>query len=228
MENVEKLKVAIIDYKMSNLFSVKHACDYIGVDAEITSDYKTILNSDSAILPGVGAFAEAMYNLKKLDLISPIKEFIKSNKPFMGICLGLQLLFTESEEFGINKGLDVVPGRVVKFKNFLSNGKRIKVPNVGWEQIYSVKNSNNSWSNSPFKDVKEGEYMYFVHSFYVIPNDNSYVLSNTQYGETNFCSSIKKNNLFAVQFHPEKSSKEGIKIYTQWKNSILESKEIAK
>lgn len=208
------LQVAIIDYQMSNLFSVKHACEYIGLKPVITSDKQVIMNSDAAILPGVGAFGEAMDNLRRLDLINSIKEFIDMGKPFLGICLGIQLLLSESEEFGNHKGLNVIEGMVVKFPNKNSEGKRIKVPHVGWNKIFRPNfASEDCWDNSPLKGIGNGEFMYFVHSYYIIPVNKLHVLTNTNYDGIEFCSSIMRGNVFAFQFHPEKSGGRGIKIY---------------
>ena len=204
------MKIAIIDYQLSNLFSVKHAFDYLKINSEITSDKSTLSRVDAAILPGVGAFGDAMDNLKKLDLIDPIKEFIRSGKPFMGVCLGMQLLFSESEEFGIHQGLNIVKGKVKKFSNA---DKPIKVPQIGWNQILKA---DNNWNNSPLESIKSGEFMYFVHSYYVVPKDPSVILSETIYEDIGYCSSILKDNVFAAQFHPEKSGQEGIKIYRDW------------
>lgn len=204
------MKVAIIDYQLSNLFSVKHAFDYLSIDSEITSDKSVISKCDAAILPGVGAFGDAMNNLKQLDLINLIKDFVLRGKPFMGVCLGMQLLFSQSEEFGIHKGLSLVKGKVKKF-----SGKKnvIKVPQIGWNQIFQVKQS---WDNSPLKETKNNEFMYFVHSYYVLPEDQNVVLSDTIYEDIRYCSGLLSENLFAAQFHPEKSGPEGIKIYRNW------------
>ncbi|MDO8638662.1 MAG: imidazole glycerol phosphate synthase subunit HisH [Candidatus Daviesbacteria bacterium] len=204
------MKIAIIDYQMSNLFSVKHAFDYLKMDSEITSEKRIIAEADAAILPGVGAFEDAMNNLKKLDLIDPVKEFISSGKPFMGVCLGMQLLFSESEEFGKHEGLNIVKGKV---KKFADDKKIIKVPQIGWNQILKCEKS---WDNSPLKDVRDGEFMFFVHSYYVVPQDKSVILSETVYEDITYCSSLLSSNVFATQFHPEKSGTEGIKIYRDW------------
>lgn len=204
------MKVAIIDYQLSNLFSVKHAFDYLKVDSEITSDKSVISTSDAAILPGVGAFGDAMNNLKRFDLIDTIKEFIASNKPFMGVCLGMQLLFSESEEFGNHQGLNITEGKVIKFA---SKDQEIKVPQIGWNQILKL---DKTWDNSPLKNIKNGEFMYFVHSYYVVPQDRSIILSETTYEGIRYCSSLLKDNIFAAQFHPEKSGPAGIKIYRDW------------
>ena len=208
--------VAIIDYHTSNLFSVKHACDHVGLETEITSDRHTIAGADAAILPGVGAFGDAMRKLTKLDLIAPIKDFIASDKPFMGICLGLQLLFTESVEFGSTLGLNVVEGQVIKFPNEAPGGDKIKVPHMGWNQIVHPQSEACAWGGSPLRHIAQGEYMYFVHSFYVVPEDKGTILCATQYQGVSFCSGVLKGNIFATQFHPEKSAREGIKVYSDW------------
>lgn len=210
-------KIAIIDYRAGNLFSVLHACSYVGLDAEITSDKSKILSADGVILPGVGAFGEAMDNLKKLDLISPIKDAIQADKPFLGICLGLQLLFSESEEFGIFQGLDIIKGRVVKFPPKNKQGQLVRVPQIGWNKIYSA---DNLWKDSPLSGLNEGEFMYFVHSYYVCPEARENILSLASYEGIEYCSSVVKNNLFACQFHPEKSASEGIKIYQNWAKQV--------
>lgn len=202
-------KVSIIDYDGGNLFSVVQACKSIGLDATITSDYNEILNSHGLILPGVGSFPYAMKMLKKKNLINPIKDFISSNKPFMGICLGFQLLFSQSEEFENCNGLDVIRGTVRKFD---FKDKNIKVPQIGWNRIYN----QNGWKNSSLENIKQQEYMYFVHSYYVDPLDKPNILTNTNYEGFEYCSSIKKNNIFATQFHPEKSGNSGIEIYRNW------------
>jgi len=213
-------KVAIIDYHMSNLYSVKNACERAGVATVITSDKKKIMNADAVILPGVGAFSSAINNLKRLDLISPIKDFVNSGKPFIGICLGMQLLFSESEEFGQAKGLALIPGKILRF----STDKDIKVPHVGWSPINKPKSGLDRWGGSPLRDVQENEYMYFVHSFYAVPENDKDVLSFTPYGESEFCSSILSGNIFATQFHPEKSAEEGVKIYSEWLNMVRDIK----
>lgn len=204
------MKVAIIDYQLSNLFSVKHAFDYLKIDSEITSDKSIISKCDAAILPGVGAFGDAMNNLRQLNLIELIKEFVSTDKLFMGVCLGMQLLFSESEEFGIHQGLNLIKGKVKKFS---SKERIIKVPQIGWNQILKP---NDSWNNSPLKNIKNSEFMYFVHSYFCLPDDNSVILSETVYENIQYCSSLLKDNVFATQFHPEKSGQEGIKIYRDW------------
>jgi glutamine amidotransferase len=202
-------KAIIIDYEMGNLFSVKLALEKVGFEAVVSNNKAEIYGASALVLPGVGAFGDAMEILKKLDLVDPIKEFINSGKPFLGICLGMQLLMTESEEFGIHKGLDIIKGRVVKFPP-----SQDKVPQVGWNRILKPNGATNqNWNNTLLKGLSEKDYMYFVHSFYVSPDDKSVVLSETNYAGLNFCSSIQEKNVFACQFHPEKSGIRGLKIY---------------
>ena len=216
-----KNKVAIIDFELSNLYSVQHACNHVGLDAVITSNIKEIRNKDAIILPGVGAFGDSMENLIKLELIDTIKEFVKCGKQFMGICLGFQLLFSESEEFGIYRGLDLVQGKVKKFPNINSKGELVRVPQIGWNRIIN-SGINGSWENSLLKNILDNEYMYFVHSFYAEPKDEKVTLTKTNYMGIDYCSSICVENIFASQFHPEKSGIEGIKIYEEFAKKIKE------
>lgn len=206
-------KVSIIDFEGGNLFSVIQACKHVGVKASVTNDLNEIENSDGLILPGVGSFPHAMKVLNSKKLVTPIKDFIKSNKPFMGICLGFQLLFSKSSEFENCDGLDIIKGTVNKF-DFIS--KKCKVPQIGWNKIYSESN----WLDSPLNKIINNEYMYFVHSYFVDPLNKNEVLSYTKYENFEYCSSIKKNNIFATQFHPEKSGLEGLKIYKEWSNLL--------
>lgn len=215
---VQNIKVAIIDYDAGNLFSVQHACEFVGLKSIITSDKKEILNSSGVILPGVGAFGEAMRNLKKLDLTTPIKEFIATGRPLMGICLGMQLLFSESEEFGRHQGLDLIKGKVIRFPDKDKKGDLVRVPQIGWNSIYS--SNKDRWEQSCLKDIKQGEFMYFVHSYYCLPTNNDDILTLTNYEGIEYCSGVRQKNIFATQFHPEKSGKEGIKIYKNWANLL--------
>lgn len=202
----------IIDYQLGNLFSVKQACESIGLRTIISSSKDEIKNADGLILPGVGAFIEAMNNLKNLDLIDVIKEKVNDGTPLFGICLGLQLLFTESEEFGTKNGLNLINGSIKRFPSTL-NDKKIKVPHISWNTIYKNKID---WVSSPLKHLTDNDYMYFVHSYYVIPSDKDCILTLTNYDSIEYCSSIKLKNIFATQFHPEKSAIKGLKIYENW------------
>lgn len=210
----EGKKIAIIDYKLGNLFSVRQACVYLGYDAVVTSEKDEVMKADFAILPGVGAFGDAMNNLERLDLVSPIKDYIQAGRPLMGVCLGLQLLFTESEEFGSHKGLNLIEGTVKKFPPKKANDEILKVPQIEWNNIRET--ADRRWEATPLGSCRSGDYMYFVHSFFVQPQSPNAILSVTTYGETTYCSSVLQGNIFACQFHPEKSGHHGVEIYKNW------------
>ena len=212
------MDVAIIDYQMSNLHSVQAACSRVGLTSVITSDPQQILTAKLAILPGVGAFGEAMQHLSKSGLNDCITRFVDTGKPFVGICLGLQLLFEESQEFGSHKGLGLIKGTVKKFSYREEKRIRYPVPQVGWNRIQQCR----PWQDSLLKNNVDGEYMYFVHSYYVEPEDHSVIMASTVYGSQKYCSAIQNRNIYAVQFHPEKSGKAGIKIYSNLKDLIRE------
>jgi glutamine amidotransferase len=208
--------VAIIDYHLGNLFSVKHACEQVGMHAEITNNNDTILSSDIVIVPGVGAFEDAMNSLHALKLVDVIKRVAVSGKPLIGICLGMQLLMSESFEFGHHEGLDLINGSVVPFENPGEQyGRSLKVPQVCWNQIYpsNITGGKKNWEQTYLRGVNKGEFMYFVHSYYVKPKDPEAVLSTTRYGEIEFCSCFRQKNIFATQFHPERSGSQGLQIY---------------
>lgn len=211
---MNKKLTIILDYQLGNLFSVKQACDKVGLSATVSFDKKDVAKADAIILPGVGAFAEAMSNLEKLDLVEPLKDFVAAGKPLFGICLGQQLLFTESEEFGNSKGLDLITGVIKKFPSYKEPNNLMKVPQVGWNHIYE---SANSWDGTPLQGIHKNAFMYFVHSYYVEPESSSNVLAHTNYEGIEYCSSVmRKPNIFATQFHPEKSGQIGVSIYKTW------------
>ena len=197
--------IAIIDYGMGNLRSVQKGFERMGHEAVVTRDPGTILNAGKVVLPGVGAFPDCMRNLEQYGLIEAVHKSIRSGKPFLGICLGLQLLFTEGEEFGVHKGLDVIKGRVVRFNSQDSRFKDLKVPHMGWNTVTIKRRS------PALKDIPDDSHFYFVHSYYVVPEDKGVVSTTTSYG-MEFVSSVWKDNIFAVQFHPEKSQALGLSI----------------
>jgi glutamine amidotransferase len=223
MSEGKQIKAAIVDYGLGNLFSVKHACEHVRMQAVITSSKDEIFHADVVILPGVGAFGDAIAALKRLDLMNPLKEIAASDKPLIGICLGMQLLMTESFEFGHHKGLGIIVGPVVKFEDPVGALGKLKVPQVGWNRIYEKTGrrtrqqgkgtSQDSWSASPLQGLDDGEFMYFVHSYYAKPEDPDVVLSASCYGNVEFCSSLRHRNIFASQFHPERSGLQGLHIY---------------
>jgi glutamine amidotransferase len=193
--------IAIVDYGMGNLRSVSKAFEAVGHEAVVTRDRATIKNASHMVLPGVGAFGDCMANLERFDLVEPIRSTIQSGKPFLGICLGLQLLFTESEEFGLHKGLGIIPGKVRKF--VLDSA--LKVPHMGWNQV------NIQRACPLFDAIADGSNWYSVHSYFVDPADRTVVATTTTYGIP-FVSSIWKENIVACQFHPEKSQSVGLRL----------------
>jgi glutamine amidotransferase len=212
--------IAIIDYGMGNLRSVHKAFASVGHDAVVTRDAHLLERASHLVLPGVGAFGDCMANLAQYNLIEPIRKGIASGKPFLGICLGLQLLFTESEEFGVHKGLDIVPGKVRRFqfgqgqgRGASSDSSLLKVPHMGWNELTMKR------SAPPLRHLPTDTHVYFVHSYYVEPSDSSMIATTTNYGAS-FVSSIWRENVFACQFHPEKSQTVGLQIvrnFAEWR-----------
>lgn len=193
--------IALIDYGMGNIRSVSKALEAVGGDIIITQDGENIKKAKAFVLPGVGAFRDCMENLKSLGILNVIKEEILTGKPYLGICLGMQILFTESEEFGIHKGLDLLKGKVLRFN--LPQG--YKIPHMGWNRLKIKKKSKLT------SDIPDNSYFYFVHSYYVQPEEKNVIAGITDYGGE-FTSMIVYENIFATQFHPEKSQKMGLKI----------------
>lgn len=191
--------IAIIDYGMGNLRSVEKGLQKMGIDVRVVSDPRKIDDAAGVVLPGVGAFRDCMNNLERLSLVEAILRSIEKGKPFLGICLGLQVLFTESEEFGPCRGLDVMPGRVVRFRGGL------KVPHMGWNTVKILREA------PIFDGIADGAFFYFVHSYYVIPKQEDVIATTTDYGCT-FTSAIWRENIFATQFHPEKSQQIGLSV----------------
>jgi len=206
--------IAVIDYGMGNLRSVQKALEFVGAKVIVTHDPDLILNADSVVLPGVGAFKDCMANLEELKLIDPIRKFIDGGKPFLGICLGLQVLFEESAEYGPVAGLGILPGKVIKFSGGSSerkNGQPIKIPHMGWNKVEIKK------KDPLFDKVDAAPYFYFVHSYYVVPEDQNMIATVTNYG-IEFVSGIQYKNIYAFQFHPEKSQTMGLSLLERFSN----------
>lgn len=201
------MRLLLIDYGMGNLRSVSKALERVGFRVEIASEAEEIKKADAIVLPGVGAFRDAMENLKRLGLLKEILRHIEKGKPYFGICLGLQLLFEKSYEFGESEGLGVLEGEVVILPAM------VKVPHIGWNQLWKNKNSD------LLDGLKDGEYFYFVHSYHVVPKKEDIILTRTDYG-IDFVSSVEYQNIFAVQFHPEKSQKAGLKLLENFRRRI--------
>jgi len=198
--------IAIVDYGMGNLRSVQKGFEKIGIQAIVTADPQLLLEADKVVLPGVGAFRDCMRNLEQAGFIEPILKVIADGRPFLGICVGMQMLFTDSVEFGLHQGLNVIPGHVLRFPDDMQEGgEKLKVPQMGWNQL-------NFQSRPPvLEGVAEGSNVYFVHSFYVQPDQEEVIATTTDYG-FEFCSSVWRDNIFAAQFHPEKSQDVGLRI----------------
>lgn len=194
--------IAVIDYGIGNLGSVKNALDYLGLENIITSDKEQILSADKVILPGVGAFGDAIDTFRNRGFEPVLNEFIKTGKPVLGICVGMQMLFEYSNEFGRHKGLGIMKGEIVKFDESKDNS--YKIPHMGWNQIEVV-------SDNPLLKGIDGKDVYFVHSYYLTGNDEN-IIAYTTYAGVKYGSAVKKDNVYACQFHPEKSGETGLQI----------------
>lgn len=199
--------IVVIDYGMGNLHSVRKALEVVGAKVKVNSHPGDIKKAKKIVFPGVGAFGEAMKELKRRSLVQPIKDAIKAGTPFLGLCLGLQLLFEKSDEAPGMKGLCVLDGEVKRFKV-----KELKVPHMGWNNIaYSRQAMITAHNSKILKGIPNGSYMYFVHSYFVLPKDKNVILTTTDY-DIDFTSGVCKDNIYGLQFHPEKSQALGLKI----------------
>jgi len=207
------ISVALVDYGMGNLGSVAKALEKVGFEVRRTNKPEVITQSDAIVLPGVGAFGDAMKHLEELKLVDTLKmEILDRRKPFLGICLGLQLLFERSYEFGEHKGLGIFEGEVLHF------GDRVcKVPHMGWNEIHPKR------EHPILRNIPTGGFFYFVHSYFVSPRDREIILTETDYDRFNFTSGVAYENIIAFQFHPEKSQKLGLKLLENFKNLIKEN-----
>ena len=209
--------IAVVDYGMGNLGSVAKALEFLGAKVRRTSDPKVVGKAKAVVFPGVGAFGQAMQELRARRLVDPIVDSIQGGKPFLGLCLGLQLLFDSSEESPGVRGLRILPGRV---RRLTANGK-LKVPHMGWNQIEKQLAVDSRQSTDSLLDgVPDGAYMYFVHSYYVNPQDKGVIAATTEYGRR-FPSVVwNGGRLWATQFHPEKSQKWGLKILSNFLSEV--------
>jgi glutamine amidotransferase len=196
--------IAIVDYGVGNLHSVAKALEQAGADAHVTSDFREVGSAAAVVLPGVGAFKDSMDALHRSDLAKAVMDAVVANKPFLGICLGLQMLFSASEEFGVSKGLGILPGRVVKFSGGL------KVPHLGWNEVKIARPGN-----PLFQGIPDNTHFYFVHSYHVVPDDPEVTAATSDY-EVTFTCMAWKDNVYAVQFHPEKSQQAGLKMLSNF------------
>ena len=206
-------KIAIIDYGCGNILNLVRAIKFLGYEVEMTHDHKKIINSSHVILPGVGAFANAMKQLEKHDLKNTILEYVKLNKPLFGICLGMQILFTVSYEFGVTKGLNLIEGEVIKISN--KKNKEIKIPHVGWNGIYP-SNNDKEWKSKILNNDLIGKNFYFVHSFAALTKNSNSTVAVCNYSGISIPAVVSINNIFGCQFHPEKSGDNGLSILSNF------------
>lgn len=209
-------KIVIVDYGLGNLFSIRQALETVGTEAVYSSKPEDLLNCDGILLPGVGAFADAMSRLKELKLVDVIQKSAHEGKPILGVCLGLQLLFDKSYEFGEHQGLGLIPGEVKKFPASFE-GKELKVPFIGWNRIQLTQNAK---QNSILSSLSDGTKIYFVHSYYASPKSEAEVLAYCHYQGFAFPAVVRYKNTIGIQGHPEKSSNEGLEIYKNWVLSL--------
>ena len=209
------ISIAIVDYGVGNIRSIKKALSRVGnVDIVVSCDHIEISSCDGVILPGVGAFAHAMAALKERNLDSVIKEYERSNKPILGICLGMQMLFDSSSEFGFSKGLGIIRGDVRRLPSKLG----LKLPFISWSPIKTRE--ADIWKDTILDDLQDGEDMYHVHSYHAVPSNSSNILSLSTYQDFNFCSTVKKGNVYGCQYHPEKSGARGLKIISNFLSQV--------
>jgi glutamine amidotransferase len=212
------VKIAVIDYGMGNLRSVLNGLRAVGASPLIARAPEEVIGADALVLPGVGAFGDCMRNLRSAGLDGAVLSSLKEGKPYLGICLGLQILFEESEEFGKTPGLGYLNGKVVPFEKGLRDGRgaRLKVPHMGWNEIRKER------ATPALEGIPDGAHFYFVHSFHVVPEETDLIATTTDYG-IRFVSSIAKGNVFACQFHPERSGPLGLKVlrkFIEWARGI--------
>ena len=204
-------KVVIIDYGMGNLFSVRRAFEVVGAEVLVTSDPVEILQGERVVLPGVGAFKDGMQGLRQRGLIEPIRDYARIGRPFLGICLGMQMMLEVGEEFGVHDGLGLIPGRVKKISNKSVEGGVLKVPHIGWNEL-NPSASHRSWNGTPLHGIEPGSAVYFVHSFAAEPQNPDHALATTDYGGHPLVAVVGSGSLYGCQFHPERSGSLGLKM----------------
>ncbi len=212
---MSKPKITVIDYGVGNLLSVQRGLEHCGAEVVLTPDPEVVIAASRVVLPGVGAFANAMQALDERNLVPAIRELAKRGTPLLGICLGMQLLLDESEEFGLTSGLGLIPGRVVPIPTAAVSGEAQKVPHIGWNGLVPA-DGRSGWQGSVLTDSAPGVTTYFVHSLMSVPSDPAHRVADCIYGGHRVAAVIAKDHITACQFHPEKSGKVGLKILQQF------------
>lgn len=208
------MKVTVLDYGIGNLFSVRHALEYCGASVELASNSKSVKKAERLVIPGVGAFKDGIETLRSRGLEEPVQELAASGKPLLGICLGMQMLFSVSEEFGRHQGLGLIDGTVREIPKKSSDGRMHKIPHIGWGML--EKPENISWNKSIFHSLAEKTATYFVHSFHALPDHDRDLLSFCLYNGVKITAAVRKDNILGCQFHPEKSGEAGLSVLREF------------
>lgn len=213
--------VAVLDYGLGNLFSIQRAVTHVGACVSITSSPELLAQADGVILPGVGAFGDGIQRLRDRGLVEPLLQFAQSGRPLMGICLGMQLLLDESEEFGQYGGLGLIGGKVVRLRDTGPDGERVKVPHIGWNELFTP-NRLDGWGATVLNSLSDGDATYFVHSYVPLPDGEAVSTARINYGGHWYCAALEKENIIGVQFHPEKSGGAGLRILRNFVDKLSE------
>ncbi len=210
-------KVTVVDYGIGNIYSVRRALETAGADVLLTASSADLESAERLVLPGVGAFADCMAGLRERGLIDPLLRYAGSGRPLLGICVGMQMLATTSEEFGKHAGLGLVPGRVAAVPSVGTEGQALKIPHIGWTALCQPPGVN--WQGSPLAEMREGESVYVVHSYAMQPVDPAHRLADFEYGGQRICAAVRRDRIFGCQFHPEKSGPAGLRLLARFLSS---------
>lgn len=211
--------ITVVDYGLGNIFSVSRALEHLGFSVQLTDQPSDVINASYLVLPGVGAFDNGMQGLKRRNLIDPICDYAASGRPLLGICLGMQLLFTSSSEFGEHKGLGIIPGKVVPIAENDTEGSPVKIPHMGWSPLCRSNNIA-SWDRAIMNGIAENSAVYFVHSYYAVPEKEEHRLAVTYYGGHPITAAVQNNKVIGCQFHPEKSGSTGLRLIQNFVNDL--------